>query len=265
MHRRTRIGRRSSLVVDAQLSLPFSWLSEHEFLLAMRQRGAEELERVRFRPNRTRLASLSPDRRSLSVQSCFRAAPSDVLDAIATFATAKRAHGSYRAAVRRLREWSEAQTGGPEEPGDDAAAACCATEDQRSFLARAYAHLNRERFGGRLPADLKIRLSARMSRRYGHVHYGKGRDGQRHVKEIALNVDLMLPGNERHFVDTLVHEMAHVEAWIEHGHRDHGAIWRRIAERVGCEARACTDVRIRRRQRRRTPVVTSIPALAFPA
>lgn len=260
MRFRTRHGQGA----DEQLSLPLNWLSEQDFLKAMRARGAHALERVRFRPNRTRLVSLSSDGRSLNVQSSFRAAPGDVLDAIAAFASARRADRRYREAIRRLRMWWDGQAAEHAIVPGTARAPCCGTAEQQAFLRSAYERLNRHAFGGRLPDDVPMRLSARMSRRFGHVYYGHAEDRSRVVEEIALNVDLMIPGNEKHFLDTLLHEMAHAEAWIEHAHRDHGATWRRIAVRVGCQPRACTAVRIRRR-RRRAPAVTTVPKIRLPA
>src|SRR5690606_14322713 len=113
--------------------------------------------------------------------------------------------------------------------------------------------LNAERFGARLPADLPLRLSRRMTRRLGHVRWHRRADGTRIVVELALNPDLFLVGNEAQLRDTLLHEMAHVEAWLEHGSAGHDAVWRRIARRVGCEPRACTRARIRRRARGAPP------------
>jgi predicted SprT family Zn-dependent metalloprotease len=75
----------------------------------------------------------------------------------------------------------------------------------------------------------------------------------------ALNVDLMLETKEQALVDTLLNDMAHAEAWLMHGHRGHGGVWRAIARRVGCEARACSDMRIRRR--RRNTDLTRVPLL----
>jgi hypothetical protein len=248
--------------LDDQLSLPLAWLSEAEFLRAMHARGIVGLRRIRFKDNRTRMLSLSGDRSTLHVQSCFRAAPSDVLDAIAAFAGAARDSVGYRRAVRRMRAWWDGQVG--EAGAGPCDRTCCGTPEQRAFLRGLYASLNVARFGGRLPADVPLRLSERMSRRFGHVEYGPARADVRTVAELAINVNLLLPGNERHLLDTVLHEMAHVEAWVVHGHRGHGTVWRRIASRVGCEPRACTDVRLRRRRRRGERVV-HVPALAGPA
>jgi len=106
-------------------------------------------------------------------------------------------------------------------------------------------------------------------RRLGHVQYGgpprrrpgaEGGTDVRSVTEIALNVHLLLPGNGRALRDTLLHEMAHAEAWLRHGHRGHGRIWQRLAARVGCEPLACSEMRVRRR-RRGTPPTEAVPVV----
>lgn len=252
--------RRSRQVVsDHQLSLSLAWLSEDEVLGALRQRGADFLEEVRFRANRTRLISLSSDRRRLNLHECFRAAPARVLDAIAVFTTAPARSRTFRDAVERMREWHEGQVA---EYGLGEPAATCGSERQLSYLRDVYEQLNATHFQAALPRTLPIRLSDRMSRRFGHVSYARTANGERKVAELALNIDLLLPGNEKALVDTLLHEMAHVEAWLVHGHREHGRIWRSIARRVGCEAKACTHMRLRRR--RRGGEVTDVPALRLP-
>ena len=43
----------------------------------------------------------------------------------------------------------------------------------------------------------------------------------------------MLPGNEAILLDTLLHEMTHMEAWLTHGERAHGRDWKSIAKRGG--------------------------------
>lgn len=249
---------------DHQLSLAVAWLSEDAFADAMHERGAFAVRRVRFKPNRSRMISLSGDRRSLNVHECFRAASSDVLDAVATFIRAPARSAEYRGAVQRMRAWWDGQVRFEHHGASNGLRprACCATREQREFLARTYARLNATRFGGFLPDGIPIRLSNRMSRRFGHVYYGAGLDGRRLIEEIALNVDLMIEGNEMHLLDTLLHEMAHAEAWLVHGHREHGAAWRTVALRVGCEARACSAVRIRRRRGAHTPI-TRVPRLAL--
>lgn len=247
-------------ILDEQLSLPLAHLDEAGMLGALHARGATRLRRVRFRPNRSRMLSLSADHTSLNLQECFRAAPGPVIDAIAEFVTATSNSSSFRRAVARMRRWWDGQE------GDDGAGRAgpllrsCATPEQAAVVAALYARLNRRHFQGSLPADVPLRVSDRMSRRFGHIHYAR-RSGQRVIVEIALNVDLFIRGNERHLEETLLHEMAHAEAWLEHAHRGHGPIWRAIALRVGCEPRACSRVRIRRRQRgSRVTDVPLIPA-----
>jgi predicted SprT family Zn-dependent metalloprotease len=79
-----------------------------------------------------------------------------------------------------------------------------------------------------------------MRRRLGHLRYHRTESGVRAIVEIALNIDLLTEGSERQLRDTLLHEMAHAEAWLVHGERGHGPQWRRIARRLGCVPRACT-------------------------
>jgi hypothetical protein len=245
---------------DQQLSLSLSWLTEEELCSALRARGLGTLEEVVFRPNRTRLISLSADRRRLNLHECFRSAPSRVLDAVAAFASAPARSRAFKAAVEKMREWHEGQVA---EYGLGEPLVSCGTSEQVQYLCEVYAQLNATHFNDGLPRDLPIRLSDRMSRRFGHVSYARTTRGDRKVAELALNIDLLLPGNEKALVDTLLHEMAHVEAWLVHGHREHGRIWRTIARRVGCEAKACTHMRLRRR--RGGDAVTHIPRLRLPA
>lgn len=230
--------------------------TEDTFLTELRARGVGGIRRVRFRQNRTRLVSLSRDRRTLHVHVCYRRAPKEILDAIAAFLTTSPRSPRHRGAVAALREWPGAVAGlaaaRRARPPVRRAARCCGTPAQLRFLRRLYDRLNRERFGGRLPDDVTLRISERMRRRFGHARLeASSRD--RRVIELALNVDLFLEGNERELLDTLLHEMAHAEAFLVSGHRGHGAAWKRIAERVGCEPKACTARRIRRRRRGEPP------------
>ncbi|HSJ15607.1 MAG TPA: SprT family zinc-dependent metalloprotease [Longimicrobiales bacterium] len=245
---------RRARVPDEQLMLPLAWLGEDDVLAALRAAGVADVARVRFRDNRSRLISLSADRVRLNLHTCFRAASPEVLAAIAAFASARGDTLGYRRAIERMRAWHEAQVT-EEAAGPSPTGTCSGTPAQLQLLGHAYRQLNRAHFGGALPDVLPVRLSDRMTRRLGHVQYG--RDS---VTEIALNIDLLLEGNEGALVDTLLHEMAHAEAWLRYGHRGHGRIWRSVAARVGCEARACSDVRIRRR-RRGYPATTRVPVL----
>jgi hypothetical protein len=238
---------------------------------ALEARGVSQIRRVRFKANRVRLLSISRDRATLNLHECFREAGPAVLDAIAVFVRSGRRSAAFRDAVRRLRSFAAprlaaaARDGGGVDGGAEARpprpGRCCGTPAQRAFLAALYAELNRSRCGGRLPATVPLRFSDRMRRRLGHVRYHVNPAGERVVVELALNIDLLLDGSEAQLVDTLLHEMAHVAAWLEHGHRGHGATWRRIAERFGCEPRACTRVPIRRRARGRAPT-SRVPVLS---
>lgn len=237
---------------------------------ALRVRGVTRIRQVRFKPNRVRLLSVSRDGATLHAHECFRQAPPEIVEAMAAFLHGERGGAAYARAVARVRSWAMAQRDAGERTLQAASArrrpprpgACCATPAQRAYLASLYRQLNRSRFGGRLPEELPLRLSSRMSRRLGHVRYHRREDGARVAVELALGVDLLLEGNERQLIDTLLHEMAHVEAWLAHGHRGHGAPWQRIARRVGCEPRACTRAKIARRASRRARVTRVPPAPA---
>ncbi len=231
---------------EAQLGLPLAWLGPDQLIDALRLRGVKGIVRVRFKPNRSRLISLSADHHSLNLHECFRGAPDRVLDAIAGFLRASNGSAGQRDAVRVMRRWTEGQVA-----DRDAAPvrrrASAGTPAQQRFLLDAYRRLNRHLFESRLPDVIPLRLSRRMARRFGHVEYRRARGTTREIGELALNIHLLIRGNERHFLDTLLHEMAHVEAWVVHGHRGHGVIWRRAARRVRCEVRALSWVRIRKK------------------
>jgi hypothetical protein len=198
-----------------------------------------------------------------------------VLDHFAVIAReAHRASPRYRIAAAAVRSWDglelelrriwrEHRRQPRRQPGrrrvPSGVGPCCATEEQKRYLRRLYRYLNRTRFDGRLPADIPIRLSNRMTTRIGQMVPG-AHDGVRSVVEIALNVDLMLEGNGRERIDTLVHEMAHAAAWLFHRGLDHGPTWRRWAHYAGCKVTACADQPIRRRARG-VSQVTRVPRL----
>ncbi len=259
------LPRTVQLTLDFSAPLTASARSTEQFLLALRRRKAR-LAAVRFKENRTHIIALGKDGRTLHLHACFAAAPDDVLDAIGVFLKAGRRSMIYRNAIRRLREYWQTQG---EQAGwlleEDAAVIesvrrlpCSGTSQQRAFLREAFARYNLLHFDARLPEDFPLRLSEHMTSRFGHMRYHVTRSGQRVVLELAINQNLFLAGNEANLLDTLLHEMTHVDAWLSHGHRGHGTAWKRIARRVGCEAVACSS-RIIRRQRRGAPANERVP------
>ncbi|MBW3553643.1 MAG: SprT-like domain-containing protein [Gemmatimonadetes bacterium] len=218
-------------------------------LAGLRARGSA-IRKVRYRDNRTVLLSVSRDGRTLNCHTAFRTAPKGIVDAIALFLRSRRGGADYQRALDRIRGWDGARKGlerarrrgarqsarilaGP--PTPDVAA-----------LSRLFRQLNRARFGTRLP-DVPIRVSRRMTRSLGTISYG-GRGEDRRVREIAISADLLAPVNRTVLEDTLLHEMAHAEAWLRHGHRGHGPVWRSIANRVGCTPSALIHARVRGRR-----------------
>lgn len=238
-------------------------------LAALRQRGVRGVRRVGFRCNRSTILSLSAGGGRLSLHSAFAHATPRILDALAVYLTegTLRTPG-FRRASRTIRTWRRLERamaaerrrngvrGGrrrqrrTEKP---APGPCCATLAQRRYLEGVYRHYNRSLFGGRLPDDVCLRLSSRMSSRLGQVKLWRDRWGRRSVIELALNADLMLPENDANRVDTLLHEMAHIEAWLVYGDGGHGEAWKEIARRVGCIDLACAGRGPRRRARGQAP------------
>ena len=251
--------------------------TETTFLEALHRRGARRLRRVIFRRNRTTIWSLSGNGTVLNLHEGYRDASPSILDAFAVIVRdAYRDTTAYREAARRVRDWQGLagalrqardayrrlrrgrRRAQPNYPGP-----CCASAEQKRYLRRLYLYLNESRFGGRLPRNVPLRLSSRFTSRLGQMVPGTY-DGRRIVLEIALNVDLMLRGNGRERLDTLVHEMAHAADWLFDGGEGHGPSWRKWAQRVGCQTVTCTTSPIVQRVDR-TKRVRRVPPLPLGA
>ncbi len=239
-------------------------LTPNEFLAELRSRGATRLSRVAFRRNRCTVWSLTQGGRVLNVHAAYGTASPELLDAFAdlvrdagrTSDAARRAAsliGAWPALTPALHEARAAR-------GGRLGSACCATFQQAAYLRAIYTYFNRTRFEGRLPEDIPVRLSSRMSSSLGYMLPGDDPERGRVVVEIALNVDLMLEGNGAERVDTLLHEMAHAADYLLTGHRGHGRSWRDWAVRVGCRPGRLYDRPVGSR-RRRAAAVTRVPPL----
>ena len=244
-------------------------LTEAEVVTALRERGVPGIRRVAFRSNRSTILSLSPGGGRLSLHEAFAHATPKILDALAVYLTeGQRRTVGFRQASRTIRGWrrldramkAERRRAGVRSrprrrgrvekpaPGPDSA-----TLAQRRYLEALYRHYNRTLFGNRLPDDVCVRLSSRMKSRLGQVKLWRDRWGRRSVIELALNADLMLPENDDNRIDTLLHEMAHIDAWLYHGDGGHGEAWKECARRVGCIDLACAGRGPRRRGRGQPP------------
>lgn len=249
--------------------------SEAEILDLLRTYGASALRRVRLKENRATIWSLTQRGRVLNLHAAFAGAPARLLKEFAVIAMeAHRPTSAYHRATCRVAAWPplereiqrlRVQSRRHRLPGsrDMGVGPCCATPTQRVYLRKLYTYLNQTRFGGRLPASIPLRLSNRMHVSLGQMVPGL-RDGRPVVVEIALNVDLMLPGNGWARLDTLLHEMAHAADYLIEGQTGHGESWRKWARRAGCAAEACTASPIRRRRRSQT-TVTRVPPLPLGA
>ena len=240
--------------------------SPETFRAALRRRGAKKLERVTFRRNRSTVWSLTQRGTALNLHVAYQAAPGHILDA---FAIIVRSGGVATPASSRagavVLEWPELSRALEEVRTSDhrrkrtVVQRCCGSEAQREYLRALYRYFNATRFEGMLP-DVPLRLSNRMRSSLGHMMPGRHRNGHRYVVEIALNIDLLLPGNGAERVDTLLHEMAHVADYLLSGEYGHGASWRAWAKSVGCRPTTLYDRPVRRRRHRKT-VVSRVPPL----
>ena len=209
------------------------------------------VQRVRYRTNRTVLLSVSRDGRTLNSHSCFRQAPPPIIDAVLTFLNARGGSAAHRRALTTLKGWEGARRGLAEarasRPRRRRSSSTSAASAEARRIRLLYDELNEQHFNGELPVP-RLRVSRRMTRSLGTISYlGSDSGGaERGVREIALSADLLLEQNARVLEETLLHEMAHAEAWLRHGHRGHGRTWRAIAQRVGCTPRARTRQQVRR-------------------
>lgn len=246
-------------------------LTSQDFLHEIRRRGATRITRVRFRMNRNTVWSLTQSGTVLNVHAAYRAASQGLLDAFAVLAieggvssaaskSAARDVSAWPTLVEAIRHARERHSARDPDDPSTAFTHCSGTPGQREYMRTLYRYFNVTRFGGELPDDVPVRLSNRMKSALGHMRPGERADGSLYAIEIALNIDLMLPGNGAERIDTLLHEMAHVADYLGSGNRGHGASWRAWARSVGCRPTTLYDRPVRYRSRRRDGV-TRVPPL----
>lgn len=240
-------------------------MTASDFLNELRARGALRIRRVTFRNNRNTVWSLTQGGTVLNVHAAYRTSPPALLDAFATVAIeggigskgsrkAARTISSWPDLTRAMKDARSEHQRRRSSHADGTGTHCAATPAQRRYLRSLYAYFNKTRFSGALPPDIPVRLSSRMQSALGHMLPGERSDGSRFVVEVALNVDLMLPGNGAERADTLLHEMAHIADYLESGSRGHGASWKEWARSVGCRPTTLYDRPVQYRARRRSRV-----------
>lgn len=217
--------------------------STPNFLERLHRYGGGRVEAVRFRRNRRTIWSLTGGRTRLNLHEAYREAPDEIVRAFSVIVrNGGRSSHAYQGAVRTTKEWKgivDALSRIRQEDRDvgreSRKVAQAGTLYQLAEARRLYQEFNATYFQDRLPDDILIRLSARMSARLGHMAIREG--SPRTVREIALNVRLMLPENIAARRETLLHELAHVAAYLFDGDAGHGRAWKAWARRVGCEPR----------------------------
>ena len=226
--------------------------SESEVLRLLKREGARRLERVVFRPNRSTIWSLTQGGRVLNLHEGYRSAPLSVMRAFATIANhSRRTNARYKEACQVVRSWPgidhairRLRSKSPRARARTRTIRCQGTPEEQVRIRQLYRRLNRVRFEDRLPTDIPLRISRRMKSRLGHIA-PEGTSKQPIVGEIALNRALLRKGNEAALQETLLHEMAHVAAYLFDGDAGHGAAWRAWALRVGCRPTPCISLPVR--------------------
>lgn len=273
-------------------------MTEAQILAELRARGVTNISKVNLKQNRQTIFSIGGrGSLELNLHAGFATATPEILDAIAALVLNDSRTAAYQQAVAKIRSFPGLKQGleearrqrprkqsrrslhdrtleqllgfkpsaapspapRPRRKKSNRPRPNVATPEQMEFLRQLYAHLNETRFDNRLPTDIPLRLSNRMGRRLGHIGLAK-RDGERKVTELALNVDLMLEANDADCIETMIHEMAHIAAWLFHGDKGHGRMWKTWALRGGCAPVACTEGHVARRGEG-VRTVTRVPPL----
>lgn len=209
-----------------QLRLEFDGVPRNadQLLARLRALGLHGISECRLTRNRAVMVSFSG--RELRVHRGYLDAPSEVLQAIVAFVSA-RTRAERRAAQRTILNFpvharAKPPVRRPEKPHPADAAL---TRE----LHQWHRHYNRRYFGGLL-GDIAIRISGRMRSRLGQYTaaspYGE-------PAEIAISRAHMKKHGWAEALHTLLHEMVH--QWqAENGHRiDHGRSFRAKAREVG--------------------------------
>lgn len=206
----------------AQLELPFAPRTPDELLAQLTRLGLRGITALRLTRNRTVMVSYRNG--SLRVHRAFLTAPSDVLQAVATFVSGRTR--AERAAARRVlvtfpipRESVRERRREPRRPEDAPAEA---------RLTAAHTALNAERFGGQLQ-PVSIRVSRRLKSRLGYYRVATREE----PAEIVISRRHLRRHGWAEAIATLVHEMVHQWQDESGGPVDHGRAFRRKAREVG--------------------------------
>lgn len=227
-----------------QLCLDFA-VTEREALDLLRNAGAMRLQRVAFRPNRSTIWSVTQNGTVLNLHSAYRFAPMHVLRCFSVIVSASEARAfAYKAACHTVEDWPGLRAAFRQLQAEggrlrrERRIRCQGTPEERTRFRALYEECNRTVFHGRLPADVRLRISRRMKTRLGHIS-PEGTRTRRRVGEIALNRILFREGCEGLLRETLMHEVAHIAAYLFEGDAGHGGPWRRWAVRLGCPPSSC--------------------------
>ncbi|MEW5930638.1 MAG: SprT-like domain-containing protein [Gemmatimonadota bacterium] len=203
---------------------------EAAVLLVVRKAGGG-FRRVVFTRNRRVMASVAEGGAALRLNVAFASAPEAVLAAVAVLFSARerRRRAAARETVRRfIRE----MPAGPA-PARKARRVPAADRPHLERLRAEFERVNREHFGGELPA-VPLFLSGRMRSRNGHF--------SSHPLEIVVSRRLCTHAEPGEAERTLRHEMIHLWQHAAGKKPDHGREFRAWARRLGVHPRATRPV-----------------------
>ena len=204
-----------------------------EAIRAAVRRGGLSVAEVVFTRNRRVMASLTDGGKTLRLHESFATASAEVLHALGRLFSVRTDSGK-RAARRVVNEFLSSRTSSPtlprrlpreELPGDP---------PHLDRLRAEFDRVNREFFGGTLPA-VPLWLSGRMRSRNGHF--------RAHPLEIVISRRLCVAGAAGEAEHTLRHEMIHLWQHLVGTQPDHGGAFRWWARRLDVHPRARRPVR----------------------
>lgn len=194
-------------------------------------KAGARFRRVVFTRNKRVMASVAERGAALRLNAAFAAAPEAVLVAVAVLFTSRdrRTRSAARETVMRFVSQLPASPSGQRR----ARRVPAADRPHLERLRTEFERVNREHFGGQLPA-VPLFLSGRMRSRNGHF--------SSHPLEIVLSRRLCTHAADGEAEQTLRHEMIHLWQHAVGKKPDHGREFRAWARRLGVHPRASRPV-----------------------
>lgn len=223
-------------LIQLSLNLATAPQSADELRRVLNRLGLDRHYGLRLTQNRTVVVSFTSD--EVRIHRGFLEAPENVLRAVVDFVQARTRR--RRAEARRELLAYKIPSHARAEPGPRRALEKTHPADEKyvNKLKERHAHLNSEKFGGKL-GPVPIRVSRRLKSRLGHYAWS-GQEGR--PAEIVISRRHIRHHGWDEAEHTLLHEMVH--QWQDETGRkvDHGREFRQMARAVGITPHARRDV-----------------------